>query len=54
MNLSALKTWRRDDGNVSFITNELILFDSNNQYLAAVANVRILDQISGEFHTGID
>jgi hypothetical protein len=31
MNLSALKTWRRDDGNVSFITNELILFDSKKQ-----------------------
>jgi hypothetical protein len=54
MNLPALKSWRRDDGNVSFITNELILFDSNKQYLAAVANVRILDQISGELHTGID
>jgi hypothetical protein len=47
MNLPALKTWSRDDGNVSFITNELSLFVSNKQYLAAVANVRILDQISG-------
>jgi hypothetical protein len=54
MNLPALKTWSRDDGNVSFITNELSLFGSNKLYLAAVANVRILDQISGELHTGID
>jgi hypothetical protein len=43
MNFPALKTWSRDDVNVS-----------NKQYLAAVANVRILDQISGELHTGID
>jgi hypothetical protein len=42
MNLPALESWRRDDVNVSFITNELILFDSNKQYLSAVANVRIL------------
>jgi hypothetical protein len=53
MSLPAIKSWRRDGGNISFITNELILFDSNKQYLAAVANVRILEQISGEFHTGI-
>jgi hypothetical protein len=54
MNLPALKTWSRDDGNVSFITNELNLFGSNKLYRAAVANVRTLDQISGELHTGID
>jgi hypothetical protein len=53
MNLPAHKSWSRDDGNVSFITNDLILFDSNKQYLAAVSNVSILDQISGELHTGI-
>jgi hypothetical protein len=54
INFPALKFWRRDDGNVSFITNELILFGSNKQYLAAVANVRILEHISGELHTGVD
>jgi hypothetical protein len=54
MNLPALKTWIRDDGNVSFITNELILFGSNKLYRAAVANVRTLDKISEELHTGID
>jgi hypothetical protein len=54
MTLPALKSLRRDDGNVSFIANELILFDLNKQYLAAVANVRILKQISGELHMGID
>jgi hypothetical protein len=54
MNLPALKSWSRDDVNVSFIANGLILFDSNKQYLAAVANVRILEHISGELHTGID
>jgi hypothetical protein len=54
INLPALKTWSREDGNVSFITNELSLFVSKNQYLAAVANVSIIDQISGELHTGID
>jgi hypothetical protein len=54
MNLPALKTWSREDGNVSFITNELSLLCSNKKHLEAVANVRILDQISGELHTGID
>jgi hypothetical protein len=54
LNVPALKSWRREDGNVSFITNELIQFDSSKQYLAAVANVRTLDVISGELHTIID
>jgi hypothetical protein len=54
LNVPALKSWRRDDGNVSFITNELLQFDSAKQYLAAVANVRTLDMISGELHTSID
>jgi hypothetical protein len=34
MNVPALKSWRRADGNVSFIKNELIQFDSVKQYLA--------------------
>jgi hypothetical protein len=44
----------RADGDVSFLTNELIKLDSAKQYLAAVANVRTLDQISRELHTNID
>jgi hypothetical protein len=54
LNVPALKSWRHDDGNVPFITNELIQYDSAKQYLAAVANVRTLDVISGELHTSID
>jgi hypothetical protein len=54
INVPALKSWKRADGDVSFITNELIKLDTANQYLAAVANVRILNQISRELHTNID
>jgi hypothetical protein len=49
----ALKSWKRADGNVSFITNELIKPDTSKQYLAAVENIRALDQISRELHTNI-
>jgi hypothetical protein len=54
INVPALKSWKRTDGNVSFITNELIKLVSAKQYLAAVANVRTLYQISRELHTNID
>jgi hypothetical protein len=54
INVPALKIWRRANGNVSFITNELITLDSAKQYIAAVANVRTLDHISRELHTNID
>jgi uncharacterized protein (UPF0333 family) len=54
LNVPALKSWRREDGNVSFITNELLQFDSAKQYLAAVANARTLEVISGELYTSID
>jgi hypothetical protein len=45
INVPALKSWKRADGNASFITNELIKLDTANQYLAAVTSVRTLDQI---------
>jgi hypothetical protein len=54
INVHAIKSWKRTDGNVSFITNTLIKLDSAKQYLAAVANARTLDQISRELHTHID
>jgi hypothetical protein len=50
----ALKSWKFADGNVSFMTNELIKLDTAKQYLAAVAKVRAIDQISRELHTNID
>jgi hypothetical protein len=46
INVPALKSWKRADGNVFFITNELIKLDSAKQYLAAIANVRTLGHIS--------
>jgi hypothetical protein len=46
INVPALMSRKCADGNVSFITNELIKLDTAKQYLAAVANVRTLDQIS--------
>jgi hypothetical protein len=49
INVPALKSWKRADGNVSFIKNELIKLDTAKQYLEAVANVRTPDQISREF-----
>jgi hypothetical protein len=52
--LPALKCWKRADGNVSFITNELIKLDTSKQYLTAVFKVRAIYQISRELHTNID
>jgi hypothetical protein len=49
----ALKSWKRADGNLSFITNEILKLDTAKQYLAAVANVRALDRISRELYTNI-
>jgi hypothetical protein len=54
INVPALKIWKRADGNESFIMNELIKLYSANQYLAAIANVRNLDQICRELQTNID
>jgi hypothetical protein len=54
INVPALKSWKCADGNLSFITNALIKLDTSKQYLAAVANVRALDQISREVNTNID
>jgi hypothetical protein len=54
INVPALKSWKRADGNVSFITNEIIKLDTAKQYLAAVSNVRTFDHISRELQTNID
>jgi hypothetical protein len=54
LNVAALKSWKRTDVNISFITNELIKLDIAKHYIAAVANVRALDQISRELHININ
>jgi hypothetical protein len=46
INVPALKSWKRADINVSFITNKIIKLDTAEKYLTPVSNVRTLDQIS--------